>query len=77
MASVENNGDNMNKCNCGNCPSYTNCNTEYNEGLFCSTGASRCEMADNGCVCKACLIFKENELNGWSYCIKGSADQIG
>ena len=77
MATVENNPGNFNRCACGNCPSFTNCNTEYNEGLFCAVGATRCDMAANGCICKNCPVYLENELGSWYYCTSGSADQIG
>jgi len=78
MSKVEKNINNIEKCICGNCPSYNKCAEEKKEKLYCAkdVGKSSCEFKMNGCICGNCPIHKENELLSWYYCMNGSVDEI-
>jgi hypothetical protein len=48
--------------------------TEHFEGMFCAFGNSKCIEEDKGCNCGKCLIMKENNLTGGTYCLKDTAN---
>lgn len=74
MGSVQKNDENMQKCICGECPSYNDCTKEKMEGLYCSpeVGASDCDIEQKGCVCGACPVQTENGLTSGYYCVNGA-----
>ena len=62
--------ENNNKCLCGTCRTYT-----YNglkSRLFCGIGKSKNTLQMKECVCISCLVFIENKLSGYYFCIKGA-----
>lgn len=65
-----NNGDNWEKCICGNCPLFRECNQEKNEKIFCARKKSECEMdAKKMCICGGCTVYNENSLSRGYFCI--------
>lgn len=72
VTEIENTTDNRAKCHCSFCPSYSpNCQDEV---LYCSTGASKCEIPVNGCICNTCPLYYEYHLQNIYYCGK---EEIG
>lgn len=71
MTKVEKNESNMDKCTCGNCPSYNECAKGKTELLYCAeeVGKSSCEFQRKGCVCGSCPVQKDYGLNGGYYCL--------
>lgn len=72
MPKVKNSPENFKKCPCNNCPSYNDCMKKNKEKLYCSRGKSKCTVEQNGCICGGCPVHKENKLEGYYFCIKGS-----
>ncbi len=63
---IENTAENRAKCLCTFCPSYSqNCKDEV---LYCSIGASKCEIPVNGCICNSCPLYYEYNLQNIYYC---------
>jgi len=54
--------ENMKKCICKSCPTYSSCMGDAGEGLFCAAGKSGCEIDKKECVCESCPIDKEYNL---------------
>ena len=77
MPKVENSQANREKCFCPNCPTFTDCGKEKNERLYCSNGKTACDFKMKGCLCGACPVHAENNLQAGYYCVRGSADEIG
>jgi hypothetical protein len=48
-------------------------------GLYCSSGLATCHDLDftGMCRCMGCAVYAENGLDGWKYCQRGSAQQVG
>ena len=59
---VPNTEENMKKCICKSCPTYSSCMDEAKEGLFCASGKSGCEIEKKECVCEDCPVDKEYNL---------------
>ncbi len=63
----------LDKCNCGSCPSYTECAKNDQEGIFCLMGNSfRCINEINGCNCPTCPVESDLSMKNDMYCMKGS-----
>ncbi|MFC2144879.1 DUF2769 domain-containing protein [Actinomycetota bacterium] len=60
--SVPETKENMEKCICMNCPTYSSCMSDKKEGLFCATGKSNCTIEKKECICESCPIDKEYNL---------------
>ncbi len=69
---VPNTGENLKKCICPRCPSYTECMKSGMEGLFCARGKSGCELDRLGCICGQCPVQSEHLLVGGYYCAMGT-----
>lgn len=69
---VPNTGENLKKCLCPSCPSYTECMKSGMEGLFCARGKSACELDRLGCICNQCPIQSEYLIFGGYYCAMGT-----
>ncbi|MGI6482247.1 MAG: glutamate synthase-related protein [Methanobacterium sp.] len=69
---IENTPENRAKCLCTFCPSYSqNCKDEV---LYCSIGASKCEIPVNGCICNSCPLYFEYNLQNIYFC---SLEEVG
>jgi hypothetical protein len=70
MTEVEDNRENMETCRdfCGSCPS----NPGTDEWLFCAKGKSEEKIERNGCLCPACQVYMEYELEGDYFCDEGA-----
>ncbi|OEU41463.1 hypothetical protein BGV40_14755 [Methanosarcina sp. Ant1] len=87
MGNVTKSKENLKKCICIKCPSYTFAckvkaipggiadmlkrdisEVEHMEGMFCAFGQSKCITDDKGCICGDCDVYKENNLDKFSYC---------
>ncbi len=63
---IENTPENRGKCHCPYCPSYPHgCEDEV---LYCSTGASKCEITVEGCICNTCPLYYQYNLHDIYYC---------
>ena len=74
MAKVPDTQENVNKCVCGGCPSYTDCMRDNNEILYCAREKSGCDVTRKGCLCGACPLAAEFGLDKFFYCIIGAAE---
>jgi hypothetical protein len=74
MAKVPDNEDTLKKCICGGCPSYSACMKDKTEALYCARGSSECEIPRNGCLCGACALTSEFNLDETYYCETGAAE---
>jgi hypothetical protein len=55
VTGIKNTPENREKCHCTFCPSYPHdCPDEL---LYCSIGASKCEVPVNGFICYTCPIL--------------------
>jgi len=84
---VANTEENLAKCICATCPTYTACMRERKEGLFCAKGETGCDIPEEDeCVCARCPIDGQYKLTArldlmekkilklnQFYCIKGPA----
>ena len=69
---IENTPENRAKCLCTFCPSYsTHCSDEV---LYCSIGASKCEIPVKGCICNSCPLYFQYNLENIYYC---SIEEVG
>ena len=61
--------ENRGSCICPGCPSFPGgpCRGEI---LYCSTGASACDIYALGCICPECSVYEEFKLRGNYYCDK-------
>lgn len=64
--------ENLMKCICGKCPTYTNCMKDKMEGLFCGREKSSCDVEKAGCICGQCPLFLEYKLENFYYCLSGA-----
>ncbi|BDZ70971.1 glutamate synthase-related protein [Methanobacterium petrolearium] len=72
LTGIKNTPENRAKCHCSFCPSYPHdCPDEL---LYCSTGASECEVPVNGCICNTCPLYYEYQLEDIYYC---NIDEVG
>jgi glutamate synthase domain-containing protein 2 len=68
--------ENRSMCICPGCPSFPH-GGDGNEILYCSTGASRCEIAAAGCICTACPVYDDCHLTSLYFCDKVAVEGIG
>ena len=61
--------ENLMKCICGQCPTYSQCMKDNMEGLYCAGKESNCDIEKMGCICGQCPIFAEHDLVKFYYCI--------
>ena len=61
--------ENRGSCICPQCPSFPGgaCRGEI---LYCSTGASACEIRPLGCICPGCGVYDEYHLRSLYFCDK-------
>lgn len=70
--------ENLKKCICGPCPSYTECMRAAEELLFCIKGKSEgCIFEKKGCLCPTCPVTKTLGLKKAYYCIRGTQEEQG
>ena len=63
----------MEKCICGQCPSYTNSAGSCGEGFFCGTGKSfRHITTEVNCICGKCPVKADLGLKYGFFCTRGS-----
>ena len=70
---VENTEANREKCACPGCPSFNACMRQGGEALYCAIGATTCALDRTGCICGSCVVFRQNELSAFYYCVNGAA----
>ncbi len=70
MPKVPDSPENMSRCLCGGCPSYTG-----EGGFYCAKGKSELPARQRGCLCSDCPNFKEYGLEEGYYCIAGAAGE--
>lgn len=70
---VIDNAENSAKCLCPGCPSYNSCMREKTEALYCGRDKTECKLEKRGCLCGSCPVHKENNLDGYYYCVSGAA----
>lgn len=69
---IENTPENRDKCHCTFCPSYPHdCKGEI---LYCSIGASKCEIPVKGCICNTCPLYYDYHLQNIYFC---SIEEVG
>jgi hypothetical protein len=73
MAKVPDTQENITKCVCGGCPSYNDCMRDGKEILYCAREKSACDVPRNGCLCGACPLTPEFDLDKLFYCVIGAA----
>ena len=61
--------ENRGSCICPGCPSYPG-GACAGEILYCSTGASRCEVKPLGCSCPGCSVYEDYHLTALYFCDK-------
>jgi len=59
----------ISKCICRACPSYVD--EELKKG-FCFVGKSSHIKAEKGCICGGCPVKKEQNLESYYFCMKGT-----
>ena len=74
MAKVPDTQENTIQCICGGCPSYDECMRNNDEILYCAKEKSTCEVPRNGCLCGACPLASEFDLDKLYYCVIGAAE---
>ena len=74
MGKVPNTQDNMEKCICGDCPSFNQCMADKEEGFYCAEAKSACEFGKNGCLCGMCPLTAEFALEKMYYCETGAEE---
>jgi hypothetical protein len=74
MAKVPDTQENIQKCICGGCPSYSQCMRDKDEILYCARSKSDCQIVKNGCLCGACPLTSEFNLNKLYYCEIGATE---
>jgi hypothetical protein len=73
MSKVENSEANTKKCACPRCPTYDECAKEKREVLYCAKGKSACTLPNKGCICAACPLWEQYELEKGFFCFYGEA----
>ena len=68
--------ENRSSCICPQCPSFAGgaCREEI---LYCSTGASLCEIKPLGCICTGCPVSDEYHLKTLYFCDKRETGETG
>jgi hypothetical protein len=74
MAKIPDTQENIQKCICGGCPSYSQCMRGKDEILYCARAKSHCEIVKSGCLCGACPLTPEFDLDKMYYCEIGAAE---
>jgi len=69
---VPNTKENMAKCICGSCPTFTQ--NSLNGGFFCAVGKSERVPEMKGCVCAGCQLWAEYDLSRGYFCIHGASE---
>jgi len=69
---VPNTKENMAKCICGSCPTFTQ--NGLSEGLFCARGESYKVPEMKGCICAGCPVWAEYDLSKGYFCIHGASE---
>ena len=72
MSKVPDTPENLKQCICGGCPSHNQCMKDKMEGLFCAKGKSACEFEQIDCICVACPVTSEYNLDKLYYCEIGA-----
>ena len=69
---VEDTEDNEEICKdfCGSCPSYPG----TNKWLFCARGKSGKKIERNGCLCPACQVYMDSNLERDYFCDEGAPE---
>ena len=63
----------MDRCMCGQCPTYTNAARASGESFFCGTGKSfRHITTAVNCLCAGCPVKGDLGLKYASFCMRGS-----
>jgi len=65
--------ENLMKCICGKCPTYSQCMKDGMEGLYCARRISDCDIERMGCICGQCPLFMEYDLDKFYYCMPEDA----
>lgn len=68
MAKVPDTREMLQKCICGGCPSYDQCMRNKQEALYCARHKSACEFERRDCLCGACPLAAEFDLDKLFYC---------
>jgi glutamate synthase domain-containing protein 2 len=68
--------ENRSSCICPGCPSFPH-GGGSDEILYCSTGASRCEIPSLGCICTACPVYDDCRLTSLYFCDRVTVEGIG
>jgi len=76
MSKVPNTQENEVKCVCLKCPTWLSngCPKEKNELLYCAKGETVCELTEYGCLCGACPVYEEYNLDGGYFCLRSAAE---
>lgn len=76
MPKVSNTKENFAKCVCHGCPTYqtSGCAKEKKEKLYCAVGKSTCGLTHKGCICGACPVWAEYDLNKGYFCLTGETN---
>ncbi|HXY88229.1 MAG TPA: DUF2769 domain-containing protein [Candidatus Acidoferrales bacterium] len=69
---VPNTKENMAKCICGSCPTFTQ--NGLSDGLFCARGKSVKVPEMKGCICANCPVWAEYGLSKGYFCIHGASE---
>lgn len=74
MLKVPDTPENIEKCICRECPSFKQCMKDNIEGLYCVKGKSTCEFDKIGCLCLACPLTSDFDLDKLYYCEIGVSE---
>jgi len=73
MAKVSDTPDNLKKCICPRCPTYTDCTRKKKEKFFCAKGETACPVVQKSCICGDCPIWYMFGLEKGYFCLHGKA----
>jgi hypothetical protein len=68
--------ENRSSCICPQCPSFAG-GACRGEDLYCSTGASACEIRPLGCICTGCPVYDDYHLGSLYFCDKVPLGEAG
>ena len=71
----EKTSDNEARCTCPGCPTYNKCMDKGTEVLYCTVGATACELERKGCLCGECPVWRDNGLTTFYFCVHGAAEE--
>jgi hypothetical protein len=74
MSKVPDTKEYLQQCICEGCPSYNQCMKDNSEVLYCARARSACEFEKNGCMCLACPLTSEFNLEKLYYCEIGASE---